>query len=73
MVSIRLSVRPGADLGFRTSTDGQDQVLKSRSLDGRGQRRRRMAAATILSRCDQRSLLASLLVVIVSGEVSAFS
>ncbi len=28
MVSVRLSVRPGADLGFRTSTNGQD-------LDGR--------------------------------------
>jgi hypothetical protein len=36
MVSVRLSVRPGVDLGFRTSMDGQDQVLKSRSLDGRG-------------------------------------
>jgi hypothetical protein len=36
--SVRLSVRSGADLGFRTSTDGQDQVLKSRSLDGRGGR-----------------------------------
>ncbi len=34
-MSIRLSVRPGVDLGFRTSTDGQDQVLKLRSLDGR--------------------------------------
>jgi hypothetical protein len=45
-VSVRLSVRPGVDLGFRTLTDGQDQVLKSRSLDGRGGRRRRMAAAT---------------------------
>jgi hypothetical protein len=56
--SIRLSVRPGVDLGFRTSTDGQDQVLKSRSLDGRGGRRRRMTAATISSRCDQRSLRA---------------
>ncbi len=63
MVSVRLSVRPGVDLGFRTSTDGHDQVLKSRSLDGRGGGRRRMAVATILSRCDQRSLLASLLVV----------
>jgi hypothetical protein len=63
MVSVHLFVRPGADLGFRTSTDKQDQVLKSRSLDGRGGRRRQMAAATILSRCDQRSLLASLLVV----------
>ncbi len=31
-----LSVHPAADLGFRISTDGQDQVLKSRSLDGRG-------------------------------------
>ncbi len=44
MVSVRLSVRPGADLGFRTSTNGQDldgrtglgpeievQVLKSKS------------------------------------------
>ncbi len=56
MVSVRLSVRPGVDLGFRTSTDGQDQVLKSRSLDGRGGRRRRMADAIILFRCDQRSL-----------------
>jgi len=36
MVSVRLSVRPDADLGFRTSMDGQDQVLKSRSLDGGG-------------------------------------
>ncbi len=63
MVSVRLSVRPGVDLGFKTSTDGQDQVLKSRSLDGRGGGRRRMAAAIILSKCDQRSLLASLLVV----------
>ncbi len=54
MVSVHLSVRPGVDLGFRTSTDGQDQVLKSKSLDGRGGRRRRMATATILSRCDQR-------------------
>ncbi len=25
------SVRPGADLGFKTSTNEQDQVLKSRS------------------------------------------
>ncbi len=49
MVSIRMSVRPGADLGFGTSTDGQDQVLKSRSLDGRGGRRRRMAAANMVS------------------------
>ncbi len=48
MVSVRLSVRPGADLGFRTSMDGQDQVLKSRSLDGRGGRRRRMAAANMV-------------------------
>jgi hypothetical protein len=63
MVFVCLSVHPGADLGFRTSTDGQGQVLKSRSLDGRGGGRRRMAAAIILSRCDQRSLLASLLVV----------
>jgi hypothetical protein len=31
-----LSVRLTVDFGFRTSTDGQDQVLKSRSLDGRG-------------------------------------
>jgi len=59
MVSVRLSVRlSGADLGFKTSMDGQDQVLKSRSLDGRGGQRRQMAAATILSRCDQRSLRA---------------
>ncbi len=50
MVSVRLSVRPGADLDFRTSTNGQDQVLKSRSLDGRGGWRRRMTAATILFR-----------------------
>ncbi len=71
MVSVRLFVRPGADLGFRTSTDGQDQVLKSRSLDGRGGQRRRMAAATILSRCDQRSLRAYWWW-IVGGEVSAF-
>jgi hypothetical protein len=35
-VSVCLSVRPTVDLGFKTSTDGQDQVLKSRSLDGRG-------------------------------------
>jgi hypothetical protein len=35
-----LSVRPGVDLDFRTSTDVQDQVLKSRSLDGRGGGRR---------------------------------
>ncbi len=35
-MSVRPSVRPGADLGFRISTDGRDQVLKSRSLDGRG-------------------------------------
>jgi hypothetical protein len=42
MVSVRLSVRPGADLDFKTSTDGQDQVLKSRSLDGRRGGRRRM-------------------------------
>jgi hypothetical protein len=63
MVFVRLSVRPNADLGFRTSTNGHDQVLKSRSLDGRGGGGRRMAAATILSRCDQWSLLASLLVV----------
>jgi hypothetical protein len=62
-LSICPSVRPGADLGFRTSTYGQDQVLKSRSLDGRGGRQWQMAATTILSRCDQRSLLASLLVV----------
>jgi hypothetical protein len=32
MVSVRLSVCPGADLGFRISTDGQDQVLKLRFL-----------------------------------------
>jgi hypothetical protein len=56
--SVRLFVRPGADLGFRTSTDGQDQVLKSRSLDGRGGWRRRMVVTTILSRCDQQSLRA---------------
>ncbi len=31
MVSVRLSIRPGVDLGFRTSTNGQDQVLKSKS------------------------------------------
>jgi hypothetical protein len=41
-----VSVRSGVDLDFRTSTDGQDQVLKSRSLDGRGGGRR-MTAATI--------------------------
>jgi hypothetical protein len=28
--AVCLCVRPGADLGFRTSTDGQDQVLKPR-------------------------------------------
>jgi hypothetical protein len=28
ITTVCLSVRPGADLGFRTSTDGQDQVLK---------------------------------------------
>ncbi len=32
MVSVRLFVRLGVDLGFKTSTDGQDQVLKSRFL-----------------------------------------
>ncbi len=58
MVSVRPSVHPSADLGFKISTDGQDQVLKSRSLDGRGGRRQWMAAATILCRCDQRSLRA---------------
>jgi hypothetical protein len=31
ITTVCLSVRPGADLGFRTSTDEQDQVLKSRS------------------------------------------
>ncbi len=31
LVPVCVSMRPGVDLGFKTSTDGHDQVLKSRS------------------------------------------
>jgi len=41
----------------------EPDVNQHQHLSGRGGRRRRMAAATILSKCDQPSLLASLLVV----------
>ncbi len=56
-LSVCLSVQVSILVSEPRRTD-RIRFLKSRSLDGRGGRRRRMAAATILSRCDQRNLRA---------------